>query len=142
VRRRLVATLVSGSLLLLSGCAATRAGEFGWLPNSEPLVTLIVTEDQGVVERECAGIAEQGIVVGCQRSRMVVVPGERSVRVVKIVRFTDTLPSPLAFDIDGHELCHAVADLQGIPDPCHDEDEGVVQSSVPWSPVKKFLRRR
>ena len=37
---------------------------------------------------------------------------------------------------------HAVADLQGIPDPCHDENEGVVQSSVPWSPVKQFLRRR
>ena len=137
-----MATLAGGSLLLLSGCAATRTGEFGWLPNREPLVTLVVTEDHAVVERECAGLAQQGVVVGCQRSRVVALPGEGTVRVLKIVRFTDSLPSPLAFDIDGHELCHAVADLQGIADPCHDEGDGSVQATVPWSSVKHFLRRR
>jgi hypothetical protein len=105
-------------------------------------VTLVVTEDHAVVERECAGIVQQGVVVGCQRSRVVALAGEGTVRVLKIVRFTDALPSPLAFDIDGHELCHAVADLQGIPDPCHDEGDGSVQATVPWSPVKHFLRRR
>ena len=142
MRLPLLAGLLGGSLLLLAGCATTRSGQFGWLPNREPLVTLIVTEDHDVVLRECAGLAEQGLVVGCQRSRLVALAEERTVRVVTIVRYTDALPSFLAFEIDGHELCHAIADVQSIPDPCHGDDDGVIQAAVPWSPVRQFLPAR
>lgn len=127
-------------MLVLSGCATTRAGEFGRLPNQEPLVTLIVTEDLDLVLRYCLGLAEHGVVVGCQRSRLVSVTEDRTVRVVQIVRYTDRLPSTLAFQIGGHELCHAVADVQAIPDPCHEDNEGVIPAAMPGSLVKRFLR--
>ncbi len=53
------------------------------------------------------------------------------VRTVKVVRYTDFLPSALAFEIDAHELCHAIAAFQTIPDPCHVGNEGLAQSSSP-----------
>lgn len=141
MRLPLLAGLV-GALLVLTGCATTRSAHFGWLPNREPLVTLIVTEDRDLVRRECAGLVDRGIVVGCQRSRLVALGEAGAVRVVTIVRYTDALPSPLAFEIDGHELCHAIADVQSIPDPCHGDDDGVIQAAVPWSPVRQFLPAR
>src|SRR5207244_10108055 len=52
------------------------------------------------------------------------------VRAVKIVRYTDVLPSRMAFEIDAHELCHAIAAVQSIEDPCHAVDHGIVESSV------------
>jgi hypothetical protein len=49
---------------------------------------------------------------------------------VKIVRYTDALPSRMAFEIDAHELCHAIASVQGIADPCHAENHGLVEPSA------------
>jgi hypothetical protein len=117
----------------VSGCAtATRAGQFGELPNGQPLVTLIVTEDHDIVVHGCAGIVvKHGVVAGCQRSRRVAFDGERTFRSVTIVRYTDWLPSSLAFEIDGRQLCHAIADLQSIEDPCHAENDGMMEAAMP-----------
>ena len=114
--------------LVATGCATTgtRSGHLGVLPANEQLVTLVVSEDSTVVRGECPLVAH-GNVLGCQTSRKVALPDGRDVRVVKIVRFTDRLPSAMAFEIDIHELCHAVAALQGIDDPCHTGNGGVVQ---------------
>ena len=130
-----------GALVLLSGCASTRSAQFGSLPNREPLVTLIVTEDIDLVMRECLGLAEVGVVVGCQRSRLVALNGERTARVVTIVRYTDRLPSPFSFEIAGHELCHAIADVQAVPDPCHAENDGMIEAAMPGVVVQRFLQR-
>jgi hypothetical protein len=35
----------------------------------------------------------------------------------------------MAFEIDIHELCHAVAALQPIEDPCHVGNRGFLRSS-------------
>jgi hypothetical protein len=111
-----------------TGCATTgtRSGHLGVLDTDAQLVTLVVSEDSTVVRGECPLVAH-GSVLGCQTSRTVALPDGRSVRLVKIVRFTDRLPSAMAFEIDIHELCHAVAALQGIDDPCHTGNGGVVQ---------------
>ena len=126
--RRFVWTLL-GITIALTGCATTgtRSGHLGILPRDEQLVTLVVSEDAAIVRGECPRNVAHGNVLGCQTSRNVALPDGRSVRVVKIVRFTDRLPSPMAFEIDIHELCHAVAALQGIDDPCHTGNGGVVQ---------------
>ena len=56
---------------------------------------------------------------------------ELPTRVVKIVRYTDALPSEMAFEIDLHELCHMVAALQPVlRDPCHDGNDGQVLSGT------------
>ena len=125
--RRFVFTLL-GIAIALTGCAATgtRSGHLGILPRDEQLVTLVVSEDAAIVRGECPLNFAHGSVLGCQTSRTVELPDGRSVRVVKIVRFTDRLPSSMAFAIDIHELCHAVAALQGIDDPCHTGNGGVV----------------
>ena len=47
---------------------------------------------------------------------------------MKIVRYAETAPSPATFEIDAHELCHAVAALQPMKDPCHDGNGGVLQA--------------
>jgi len=47
----------------------------------------------------------------------------------QVVRYTDALPSMMAFEIEIHELCHAVAALQTIDDPCHAENNGLIQTS-------------
>jgi hypothetical protein len=125
--RRIVVLLV-GIALAATGCATTgtRSGHLGVLDTDAQLVTLVVSEDSTVVRGECPLVA-QGNVLGCQTSRKVALPDGRSVRLVKIVRFTDRLPSAMAFEIDIHELCHAVAALQAIDDPCHAGNGGVVQ---------------
>jgi hypothetical protein len=120
------------ALLATSGCtAATRSGGLGLLEPGERLVTLVVSEDPAVVRGECPLSLGHGAVLGCQTSRQVDLAGGRTARVIKIVRFTDRVPSPLAFEIDIHELCHAVAALQPIPDPCHAENGGVVGQATP-----------
>ena len=59
----------------------------------------------------------------------MVVPGALAVRAMTIVRFAESLPSPVTFEVDAHELCHAVAALQLLPvDPCHDGNSGELQA--------------
>jgi hypothetical protein len=116
--------------IVLSGCASTRITSVGMLSNGEPLVTLVVSEDRQVVRRECQDVPALGPLLGCHRARVVPLASGVAVRTVKIVRYTDVLPSSLAFDIDAHELCHAIASLQAIDDPCHGEDGGVIQISA------------
>jgi hypothetical protein len=116
------------ALTLASGCAtATRSGDLGVLPRGERLVTLIISEDPTVVRDECPLDFRHGTVVGCQTSREIDVGDGQTVRAVKIVRYTDLAPSALAFEIDIHELCHAIAALQAIADPCHDGNGGMAQ---------------
>jgi hypothetical protein len=114
--------------LVLSGCATgTRTGQLGLLAANEHLVTLVVSEDRAVVRQECPLGLVASEVLGCQTSRVVTIKGGSAARVVKIVRLTDRLPSAMAFEIDIHELCHAIAALQPIADPCHVGNDGVVQ---------------
>lgn len=113
----------------LSGCATgTRVATFGPLPDGSSLVTLVVSEDVEVVRRECAELAVFGRVLGCQASRPARGHGPLPVRMIKIVRYADTLPSPTTFEIDAHELCHAIAALQLLADPCHEGNGGVLQA--------------
>jgi hypothetical protein len=70
-----------------------------------------------------------GRVLGCQTSRTVELAGGGVARAVRIVRYTDQMPSALAFEIDLHELCHAVATVQGLDDPCHIGNDGIAQQS-------------
>ena len=118
--------------LCLPGCAtATRVARMGPLPGDHMLVTLVVTEDRQVVSRECANVLAAGPILGCHMSWTV--PGQRvPVRAVKIVRYTDSIPSPLAFEIDVHELCHAIAALQVTDDPCHRGNNGEARAATPW----------
>ncbi|MGH7279456.1 MAG: hypothetical protein ACREJG_12325 [Candidatus Rokuibacteriota bacterium] len=108
--------------------------EMGWFPNEEPLVTLVVSEDRSVIRHECRGLDPAGAAFGCQRLRSIVLDDGTRVRAVKIVRYTDRLPSPMAFEIDIHELCHAIASVQGVMDPCHGDLEGVIESALPGAP--------
>lgn len=114
---------------LVAGCATgTRSGRLGQIGSAnESLVTLLVTEDAAIVRRECPFAAAVGQVLGCQTSRAVDLPAGGVARAVRIVRYTDQLPSPLAFEIDLHELCHALAAVQRLDDPCHIGNDGVVQ---------------
>jgi hypothetical protein len=114
--------------LMLSGCATTRRAAMGPLPTAEPLITLVVTEDRSVIRDECAGAVDTGSLLGCRVTRRVPLNGT-IVQVMKIVRYTDALPSALAFEIDAHELCHAIASLQPIADPCHVGNDGYILSS-------------
>ena len=127
--------LLAVAALCVSGCAtATRVARMGPLAGDHVLVTLVVTEDREVVSRECANILALGPILGCQKSWAV--PGSPvPVRAVKIVRYTDSIPSPLAFEIDAHELCHAIAALQGMEDPCHSGNNGKVRVATPWVPT-------
>jgi hypothetical protein len=53
--------LLALALLLLTGCAtSTRIARMGPLPSLEPLVTLVVSDDRRVVERECRDVAALG----------------------------------------------------------------------------------
>lgn len=138
---RLAVGAVVGLLFLLTGCATTRVGHFGVLPNREPLVTLLVTEDRDVVRTECRAAAAMGDVLGCQISWSVPLPSGPTIRAMRIVRYTDSLPSMMAFEIDIHELCHAVASLQPIDDPCHVGNNGVLQSAARSNPAIHWLER-
>ncbi len=116
--------------LVAGGCASTRSGQMGVLPTRDPLVTLVVSQQRTIVAQECPPMITATPVLGCQTSRPVPMPDGLAVRVVKIVRYADTLPSELAFEIDLHELCHAIAALQPIRDPCHDGNGGHVVSGT------------
>jgi hypothetical protein len=129
MRRRLIGLAV-GALFLLAGCAtATSRMEMGVLPQGERLVTLVVSEDRDIVRRACAHIPVVGRALGCQQWRQVTLPGVGDVRLITIVRYTDVMPSALALEIDAHELCHAIAALQPIADPCHADNGGVIRSA-------------
>jgi hypothetical protein len=119
------------ALLTLGGCAtSTRMAQMGPL-STGPLVTLIVTDDRAVVERECRDVPALGPILGCSIWRTVQPDGRTDVKMMKVVRYTDALPSALALEIDAHELCHVVAALQPIDDPCHVGNGGVVKSGAP-----------
>lgn len=125
--------------LVLAGCAGTRVGSVGRLPNDERLVTLVVTEDRKRVDTECKGVPALGTLLGCHVARRVEVDAHGTIQTVKLVRFTDRLPSALAFEIEAHELCHTVANLQAIRDPCHDDNGGRV-TVAPAPPLGASLR--
>jgi hypothetical protein len=125
-------------LLLLTGCAtSTRTARMGPLPSTEPLVTLVVSDDRSVVERECRDVPALGPVLGCSMWRTIRVGVANEVKVMKVVRYADALPSPLALEIDVHELCHVVAALQSIDDPCHVGNNGVIQSAAGIAPLPR-----
>jgi len=109
--------------LLLTGCASgTRIVQYGAATPAAPLVTLVVTDDLEVVRQECrtAPHAVGTRLVGCQITHpLAATPGHPFVRQIRIVRYTDALPSAMAAQIEAHELCHAVAALQFLADPCH-----------------------
>jgi hypothetical protein len=113
-----------------TGCATgTLVAKFGPLPSGASLMTLIVSENVEVVRRECAEVGVFGRVLGCQSAQPVrEANAPLPVRTVKIVRYADTLPSATSFEIDAHELCHVVAALQLMADPCHEGNDGVLQA--------------
>ncbi len=126
-RRARAAVVVLALALVLSGCAGgTRMATVGTLPNQHPLVTLVVSDDLGVVQHECRNVLAPGRIYGCQTSSPVVLDSGVPVKTVRIVRYADSLPSPIAFEIDAHELCHAIAALQPISDPCHVGNHGLL----------------
>jgi hypothetical protein len=119
------------SLLILTGCAtSTRTASMGPLPSLAPLVTLVVSDDRRVVEHECRDVPALGAVLGCSMWRTIRVDGTTEVKVMKVVRYADAVPSALALEIDVHELCHVVAALQSIADPCHLGNNGVIESAA------------
>ncbi len=111
-----------------SGCATTMSARFGPLADGRSLVTLVVSEDLEVVRRECASVPARARILGCQLSTPSATPSALPVRTIKIVRYAETLPSAVTFEIDAHELCHAIASLQLMPDPCHEGNGGVLQA--------------
>jgi hypothetical protein len=125
-----LALLLVGAVSV-AGCVSTRAASLGSLHGGQPLVTLVVSEDRALIARECRNVRSAGEVLGCQMSWPVQVPSGLPMRATKIVRYTDALPSELAFEIEVHELCHAVAALQLVADPCHEGNAGVAQSAAP-----------
>ena len=134
---RRLAPFALGAGLLLAGCASTRAGAMGLLPTNERLVTLVVSEDRTLIEDHCRGAIAAGPVYGCQITRSITLPDGNPVRLIKIVRYTDALPSAMSFEIDLHELCHTVATLQtGLPDPCHVENHGLLENAPPTTVLR------
>lgn len=115
--------------LAFAGCAGTRMGQVGRLPTGDRLVTVVLSEDRETVDRECGYPLAVGPVYGCQSTNAIALPDGRTARLIKVVRYTDALPSPMAFEIEIHELCHTVAALQTIDDPCHAENNGLIQMS-------------
>ena len=126
--------MLFGALALFgAGCAGgTRVATFGPLPTGDKLVTLVVTEDLDVVRRECDNVPRAALqatqVLGCQMSKPLRPDGALPVRAIKIVRFAESLPSLVTFEIDAHELCHAIASLQLLADPCHEGNAGELQA--------------
>jgi hypothetical protein len=127
--RALIGVLAVAALSV--GCATTRAGSMGPLPNNESLVTLIVTKDRSIIEDECRGAPAPGPVLGCQVTRVTTLPDGQEIRLIKIIRYTDRTPSAMAFEIDLHELCHTVATLQPMSDPCHVGNDGFLKAATP-----------
>ena len=67
-------------------------------------MTLVVTEDLDVVRRECDNVPRAALqatrVLGCQMSKPLRPDGALPVRAIKIVRFAESLPSLVTFEID------------------------------------------
>ena len=118
-------TALLGAMALLTGCAGTRVAQLGTLAGQQQLVTLVISQDRAVVERECQPALAIGPIMGCQNSRVVTLPEGATARAIRIVRYTDSLPSDLSLGIEIHELCHAVASLQSLVDPCHTGNDGL-----------------
>ena len=120
--------LVTG-LFLLSACATsvTRTAQFGPLPSGQSLVTLVVSTEPEEIRRQCGVAATTS---GCRNLQPVTLPGGLRAHAVRIVRFVDAIPSATAFEIDIHELCHAIASVQQIRDPCHDGNRGMLRSAA------------
>lgn len=125
---RVAWTAVLGGLL--AGCATTASMDYGALPNGMPLVRLMVTTDRAVVEQECdmdSALTLGRPVYGCRIQKRV--PGLAAyIRAIKIVRWTDAMPGDQALEIEAHELCHTVAGLQTMGDPCHAGNSGMVMA--------------
>ena len=137
-RPRTPVALLGSLLVVTTGCAtSTRMANMGPLPSADPLVTLVVSDDRRVVERECRDVPALGPVLGCSIWRTVRTAGDTTVKVMKVVRYADSLPSELSMEIDVHELCHVVAALQTIDDPCHVGNNGVIQSAAGIAPVPR-----
>ena len=142
LRKPLDSAIVAAALFILTGCATTgpvgttihtnggttRTAAFGPLAGGGNLLTLVVSEDLNVVRRECAGVPTKGQILGCHIAQPVAVQGAAPIRAMKIVRYAETAPSPATFEIDAHELCHAVAALQSMKDPCHGGNGGVLKA--------------
>jgi hypothetical protein len=121
-------------LILLGGCVSTSRLQMGLLPQGQPLVTLVVSEDREVVARECSAVTTADRVLGCHLWRWITLPAGSDIRLVTIVRYTDALPSALALEIDVHELCHAIAALQPMVDPCHAGNDGAIRAAADTHP--------
>jgi hypothetical protein len=104
--------------ILVSGCTTTLISHLGPLPDHRSLVTLVVTEDRSLIKKECMH-GEQVPVLGCQLTLVSILGEAPNVRAVKIVRYTDKLPSRTAVENEAHQVCHIVTRLQGLPDLCH-----------------------
>jgi hypothetical protein len=129
IQRVLGVVGAAAAVLVITGCATTtRTASFGPLAGGGSLVTLVVTEDLDVVRKECAGVPAKGQMLGCHIARPGAGAEGSTVRAMKIVRYAETAPSPATFEIDAHELCHAVAALQLMKDPCHNGNGGVLQA--------------
>ena len=129
--------------VVATGCASgTRVAHFGPLAEGQSLVTLVVSKDLDVVRRECANVPATGPILGCH----IAVPAKaislRPVRSVKIVRYVESVPSAVTFEIDAHELCHAVAALQLIEDPCHIGNNGELQAGTGGTAGMAGIRAR
>jgi hypothetical protein len=122
--------LVGGTAVLLVGCTTTRTMHMGVLPEGARLVTLVVSENRDVIRDECRSVPASGPLLGCHMWRRITLPDAGEVQLVKIVRYTDALPSAFALEIDVHELCHAIAALQPIADPCHADNDGAIRSAA------------
>ncbi len=128
-RSRVLAALAAA--VAFGGCAGpTLMARLGPVANGEYLVTLIVSSDLSVVREQCGALALLGPILGCQKSASA--SGVPGVRVVTVVRYADTLPSARTFEIDAHELCHALAAVQTMSDPCHAENGGFVRARSSW----------
>lgn len=120
VERLLREALVIAVAVVVSGCTTTTlVARVGPLAGGHTLLTLLVTDNLDVVKQECAGVSAHGRVLGCQRSSPVKEAGWPPVRSTTIVRYAETVPTPVTFEIEAHELCHALAAVQWLPDPCH-----------------------
>ena len=121
--------MLLSAIALLTGCAGTRVAQLGTLAGQQQLVTLVISQDRAVVERECQPALAVGPIMGCQTSRVVTLADGAAARTIRIVRYTDALPSALSVEIEIHELCHAVASLQSLADPCHAANDGILQTT-------------
>ena len=100
------------------GCSGvTQTAHVGLLSNRESLVTLVVSEDRGVVSRACNNIPR---VAGCRHAGFSTLTDGTMLRTVKIVRYTNAPPSPASFEGEARQLCDVIAALQSAPVSCHE----------------------